>query len=376
MKKLLLLPALFILQIHSFGQNVDYIVESIDFRTPVTAVNISPEQEWILAGLEDGTLHVLDISTRMEILKIEGAGLNAIYDIEMTPTGDVIFVAAGNRISLFDTSGKPLTVWGHHRNTIWSMDISHDGQYMASTEVNKTFQLIDVFTGERKQFMRGHDDVVLAVDFSPDGKLLASGSNDKKVFLWEMDSLRVIQTFQGLSDNIYDVAFSPDGKYLAAASKDESVRIWDIEKNKLFRLLKGHKEMVLEIEFSPDGKYLLSAGADGAIKLWDIKSGEQLYAYLENEGAVADICFLPGGKTFVSAGMDENLKIWELNPEIFVLKYFPEDYKKEMENDPLFLPRQKGEKRSEYNERTKKASGKKKEIIDRYYRQYLQEYAE
>lgn len=353
------------------AQPVDYIIRSIDYKTPVTAVSVSPDSLWILAGFEDGTLRVLSAISGEELRTLENAADAAIYAIEMSPKMDVIFLAAGNRIMLYDTTGTHITNWSHHRNTMWSMDIDPSGKYIVSTEVNKTFQLIDVYEGTIKESMRAHEDITLAVAFSPDGRLIASGSNDKTVLLWDLESLEVTGKLQGGSGNIYDVEFSPDGQLVAAAAQDKSVRIWNIAENKLVHLLKGHQDMVLEIEFSPSGRYLLSASLDQAIKLWDVETGEQLYAYLENGGSIPDIAFLPGGKSFVSAGMDGRLTTWELHPEIFVMKYFGEEYEKELSENPLFLPRQRREKRSEYQLRLEEAAKVKEEIVQKYYALYL-----
>jgi WD40 repeat protein len=353
------------------AQTSDYVVQKAVFKTPVTSVKVSPDEKLILAGFEDGTLRILDIATLEVHREIEHAGSAAIYDIEVSPEMDVIFIASGSSIMLFDTTGRQISSWSHHRNTIWSMDLDPAGKYMVSAEVNKTFLLINVFEGEIEQAMRGHEDIAFAVAFSPDGKYIASGANDREVFLWDVAAKKVIARFHGHADNIYDVAFSPDGKYLAACSLDKSVRIWNIETKELHRLLKGHQDMVLEIEFSPDGKYLLSASADQAIKLWDVNSGEQLYAFLDNKGSIPDIEFLPGGDTFLSACMDGTLNIHHLHPEIFVMKYFREEIEKELAHDPLFLPRQKSEKRSDYDARTAKAALKKEELIKKYYQRYL-----
>lgn len=362
------------LNITSAGQSPDYVTSEADFREPVTAVDVSPDGNWILAGFENGTLRVLDAKSLAAIFTLEEAGPAAVFDIEMSPAMDVIFLASGNRIILFDTTGTKITSWSHHKNTMWSMDINKQGTYMVSTEVNKTFQLTNVYEGRIEQAMRGHDDVTFAVAFSPDGTLIASGSNDRKVFLWDLESREVIATFQGISDNIYDVAFSPDGKNIAAASADNSVRIWDIGSGELTLLLKGHQEMVLEIEFSPDGRYLLSASADQAIKLWDLASGEQLYAYLENEASIPDIEFLPDVDQFVSACMDGKLRIRRIDPEIFVMKYYRQSFLKEIDKNPLFLPKQKGEKRSDFKERQSTAENARKELVRKYYKKYLEAY--
>lgn len=372
MRKISLLSFALVISLTVAAQSVDYITHSIDYKTPVTAVSVSPDSLWILAGFEDGTLRILNVDTYEEVLVVENAGTAAIYDIEMSPKMDVIFLATGNRVMLYDTTGTHIINWSHHKNTMWSMDIHPTGNYIVSTEVNKTFQLIDVYEGTIEESMRAHEDITLAVTFSPDGRQIASGSNDKTVLLWDLETREVTGMLQGHSGNIYDVAFSPDGTLIAAASQDKSVRIWNIAEKRLVQLLKGHQDMVFEIEFSPDGRYLLSASADHAIKLWDVESGDQLFPYLENEGSIPDIAFLPGGKSFISAGMDGRLTIWELHPEIFVMKYFGEEYEKELSENELFLPRQKKEKKADYEIRMEEAAKVKEEIVQKFYMLYLE----
>ena len=243
---------------------------------------------------------------------------------------------------------------------------------MVSTEVNKTFQLSNVFEGRIEAPMRGHEDITLAVAFSPNGKWIASGSHDKTVRLWDMETLDPIAAFHGLSDQIYDVAISPDNRYIAACSRDQTVRIWNIAENKLHKVLKGHSDMVLEIEFSPDSRYLLSASSDMGIKLWDVESGDQLYAYLENEAGLSDIEFLPDGKSFVSTGMDGYLKKWMIHPEIFVIHFYKVEYEKEISEDPLFDPRRDKEKKSDFRLRQEKADMAREDIIRKYYQMYLE----
>lgn len=358
------------------GQAVDYAVRSINFKVPLTAVNISPDGTWILVGSEKGALWILERVSWEEHLSLPEAAPGAIYDIEMSPKMDVIFLAAGNRIMLYDTTGIHITNWPHHNNTMWCMDISNDGRFIVSTEVNKTFQLINVYEGTIESSMRAHEDITLAVAFSPEGKQIASGSSDRRVLLWDVESKEVTGELLGHSDNIYDVKFSPDGKLVAACSKDGTIRVWTVADKKLKHLLKGHQDMVFEIEFSPDGKYMVSASADQAIKLWDMGSGELLYAYLDNLGSISDVEFLPDGKSFLSTGTDGLLKEWELHPEIFVLKYFEDEYRKELADNPVFEPRMKGEKKADYDLRMEQAAREKEKIIARYYESYLERYQE
>ena len=354
------------------GQEAPYLLGEISFKTPVNAVSISPDGEQILVGRDDGTIEIRRADNLAPLAVFESACDNPVLDVEMTPPMDVIIAANGNLLSLFDTEGNHILNWNQHATTVWSMDIHPSGSHLVSAEMNRTFQLWDVYDGEVEMSLRAHEEPTLAVAFSNEGSWFASGSNDRTIRLWDFPSREVKKILRGISDDIYDIAFSPDDSLIAAACKDNTVRMWNIAEEKMVHLYKGHQDFVMEVEFSPDGRYLLSASADFGIKLWDVKSGESIHTYLDHEGPVLDIAFLPDGKSFISASMDQHLKKWQLHPEIFVLKYKRDRYEKMTEENPLFDPRRKGERRSDYKERREKAEKEKERIIQLLYREYLE----
>jgi hypothetical protein len=133
--------------------------------------------------------------------------------------------------------------------------------------------------------------------------------------------------------------------------------------------------MVMEVEFSPDGRYLISASADQSIILWDAITGDKIHSYLDNEEAVMDLVYHPNGRSFYSISYAGDLTRWRVDPEIFVRRYYPQDYQEELDTDPIFEARRKGESRSEFEDRMKKASQKKEELVARYYKLYLAERA-
>jgi WD40 repeat protein len=183
----------------------------------------------------------------------------------------------------------------------------------------------------------------------------------------------VVKTFHGPTEDIYDVAFSPDNQWLAAASRDRTIRVYDLKEDSLLHLLKGHRDMVMEVAFSPDGDYLLSGSADHSLILWDAISGEQIHAYLDNEEAILDLVFHPDGKSFFSISFVGDLTRWELHPEIFILWKFRDQYQEKLQGDPLFIPRQKGESRQDFQQRQEQAALRKKEIIQDYYLKYIEQ---
>lgn len=350
-----------------------YILNRKTFNTPLTSINISPDGKILLAGFHDGSIKLLDAGTFEVILEIEDAHFKAVNAMDMTPQMDLFLSAGHNTIKTWDMSGNHLDSWNAHATTIMNADISPDGKWVVSSAFNKTFLLWDLKNNALLEHMRGHDDIVLTVEFSPDSRRIASGSNDLTIGIWDLESRQLLKRFHGPTDEIYDVDFSPDGKLLAVASKDRSVRIYDLEKDSLIHLLKGHRDLVMEVDFSPDGRYLISGSADFSIMLWDVKTGERIHHYLDNEEAVLDLVFHPDGESFYSISYARDLTRWAIDPEIFVIHYFDEDYRAELEADPVFQSRKKGESKKEFQIRQEEADRKRTEIVDRYYRKYLQQ---
>jgi WD40 repeat protein len=354
------------------GQTETYILKREVYNPGVSCISFSPDGKLLLAGFTDGSFRVLDPVTFQPSLEVSDAHSKAITAIDMPPKMDFILTAGDNTIRLWNREGRHIGNFSGHATTIWNVDISNDGKYAVSSAFNKTFLLWDVYNGVVAEFMRGHEDITLAVCISPDNRLIASGSDDLTVKLWDLNTHQLLGTLHGPTQGVYDVAFSPDSKLLAVASREKTVRIYNVEEEKLVHILNGHRGPVRKVAFSPDGRYLASVSEDKTMILWDICSGEKIHTFPDNEEILLDVEFHPDGGSLYSVSKAGDLTRWEIHPEIFVLRYFSEPYLAEL-SDSLFLPRQQGESRKDFQVREAEAFEKKAGIIEKYYRQYLQE---
>ena len=353
------------------GQHDAYIMKREVYRTPLTSINVSPDGSLLLAGFHDGSFRLLDPESFEPELEVEEAHFKAVHAMDMPPRMDFILTAGHSSIKLWELTGEHRADWVAHSTTIWNAELSSDGKYAVSSAFNKTFLLWDVPGGKVLEEMRGHDDITMSVCISPDNRRIASGSNDHTVKIWDLETRRVAKTLHGPAEMIYDVEFSPNNLLLAVASGDGTTRIYHLADESMNHLLKGHRDKVMEVAFSPDGQYLVSGSADRSLILWDVTSGEKIHTFIDNEEAVLDVVFHPDGGSFYSISLAGDLTRWEMDPEIFVLRYFEEPYRKELVEEPLFEPRRKGESRKEFQARQERAAGKKLEIIHHYYQEYL-----
>jgi WD40 repeat protein len=110
----------------------------------------------------------------------------------------------------------------------------------------------------------------------PDGSLLATGGNDGVVRLLDAETGEEEAQLHGPIRAVNGVAFSPDGTLIAAGSLDRTIQIWDVEAalanpdTPALVTLQGHTSGVTAVTFNNEGTLLASAGYDGTIRLWGV----------------------------------------------------------------------------------------------------------
>lgn len=374
MKRIILPVAIFIVSsMSAFTQESSYILHREDFKPEITSISFSPDGKLLLAGKADGSFSVLDPISFEGSLEVKDAHTKAITAIDMSPKLDYYLTAGSTQIKTWNLDGTLKDILKGHATTIWNAEISADGKYAVSTGFNKTFLLWDMQESTINTKMRAHEDIVLAASISKNNKLIASGSNDKTVKIWDLEKKEVITTLHGPTADVYDLAFNPDASLVAVASAEKSIRIYKMDEESLLHVLKGHRDVVRKVDFSPNGRYLVSASEDHSMILWDAIKGEKIYHFTDNEGAIIDVHYHPDGFSVYSVSSEGELSQWDLHNEIFVQRYYDEAYNAELEGNPIFEARRKGEAKKDYEKRIQEADQLKTAILKGYYELYLQQ---
>ncbi|KAL6841150.1 hypothetical protein ACP4OV_029119 [Aristida adscensionis] len=97
---------------------------------------------------------------------------------------------------------------------------------LASASFDSTIKLWEVEHGRLLYSLAGHRQPVYSVAFSPDGEYLASGSLDQCLHIWSVKEGRVLRTYRG-SGGIFEVCWNKEGSKIAACFSNNTVCVMD-----------------------------------------------------------------------------------------------------------------------------------------------------
>ncbi len=138
-----------------------------------------------------------------------------------------LLVCGGNGLCFFDLGTGELLYSVESVGSVFSLDVSNDGQMIALTGYQPEVKLWDVRRNQIVRTLEGQSAKVNSVAFSPNGRALVSGGDDKMLKLWLARSGRLVRTFHGHQNTIEAAVFSPDGQIIFSASRDGTIGIWD-----------------------------------------------------------------------------------------------------------------------------------------------------
>jgi WD40 repeat protein/serine/threonine protein kinase len=228
----------------------------------------SPDGTKLVAGGDDGTVHVWEIG-----------------------------------------SGRKLPVLKGHKSNVWSVAFSSDGTRLASWEHEGIVKIWDIRTGKVTADV-AHPRGAVCGAWSPDDRLLASGNNRGIVTISGTHAGDKARTLQGHADSVFGLAWSPDSARLATASADLTARVWDVASGKTVLGPLRHSHVVTSVVWQPDGQRLATGSIDQLVKIWDTATGHEVHAL---RGHLQTICTLAWGPhdSLASGGFDGSVKIWK-----------------------------------------------------------------
>jgi WD40 repeat protein len=218
-------------------------VAAYSFSSPVLAVLYSPDGKWMAAGMQDGTVLVLDAES--------GETLHRLF-WHSRPVHGLAF-------SGWTRAGRP-------------------SAFLASGAEDGSVAVWDLESGlARHRFANpllgywGYG--IRSLAFSPDDSVLVTGGDQGYLSRWNLETGEELPHWQTQFGLLFGIAFSPDGSRLASACGDGTVQLWDYAAGEPLALLKGHAYGAWSAAWSSEGDRIATSAGDGTVKLWDPDTG-------------------------------------------------------------------------------------------------------
>jgi hypothetical protein len=195
---------------------------------------------WLARSLE--TTPATEKDTQQSLLRILG-GMNSplfprraflqhpgeVLCVAISPDDQTLLTGCQDGMARrFDTAtGKPVGDPLPHDGPVTAVAYSKDGKYLLTGSADKMARVWDANTGKVVGKPMKHDGTVLAVAFNPQGGTMLTGCSDKSARLWQMTTHEQMDEPVSHGGKVTAVAYSPNGKTLLTGSTDKTAQLWE-----------------------------------------------------------------------------------------------------------------------------------------------------
>gem|GEM_PF-6339721 len=172
-------------------------------------------------------------------------------------------------------AGFHQVVPGGHLDTVWSVDVSPDGKWTATSSFDEKVKVWDNASGRMTANMELHHGMIWRVRFSPDSESVASASVDAdqeqgEIILWRRDSMEETGRLLLGTRLIGGMDFHPERPWLAASGFDGTVGIADTNSYQWVATAQPFRQPIMDVQFSRCGRFLAAACLGNGLALWTV----------------------------------------------------------------------------------------------------------
>lgn len=193
----------------------------------VRDISFAPFDAKFCTCSDDGLVKVWDSKEAREEASLKGHG----WDVRAAKWHPVkALIASGgkdNAVKLWDPRGKEITTLHIHKNTVFTLKWSNDGNYLFTGGKDQIIKMTDLRNMTQFNYKtQGRD--ITTLGFHPQyDDLFVSGSSNGTLSFYQMFNEDPFKVVEKAHDNIiWCSEFHPIGHVLATGSLDQSCRFW------------------------------------------------------------------------------------------------------------------------------------------------------
>ncbi|MEH2040527.1 nSTAND1 domain-containing NTPase [Nostoc sp.] len=234
----------------------------------------------------------------------------------------IALVRNDNTVELSSTDGKLIKILQGHKDKVYQISFSPNGESLATASEDKTIKLwrrngtLITSLNELNKISK--------MSFSPDGEIFVTASEDKTIKLWRRNG----KLITSLNGNIQNIGFSHNSKTLAILDSDNTVKFLERD-GKLIKSLKSERQ--ISVNFSSDGEMIainnrVQNETDNAPELWRMDGTFLLKLQNKEKSPYIRVSgFTPDSQIII--GYNDNNKLYFWKPDGSLLSTFEKDVK-------------------------------------------------
>ncbi|KAL9625431.1 MAG: hypothetical protein Q9160_000494 [Pyrenula sp. 1 TL-2023] len=253
----------------TYGQCENYGILN-GHKGAVLDLQWSRDSKNIFSASADMTIASWDLETGSRIRRHEGHE-ELINCLDVARRGQELLISGSDdgSIGIWDPRQKAAVNYVETEFPITAVVLAEAGNQLYSGGIDNDIKVWDVRKPGVLYTMMGHTDTITSLEVSPDSQFLLSNSHDSTVRTWDIRPFaptdRSVRTYDGapagLEKNLTRASWSISGDKIAAGGGDRTVVIWETRTGKLLYKLPGHKGTVNDVRFSPNGEPIVLSGS-------------------------------------------------------------------------------------------------------------------
>ena len=196
-----------------------------------------------------------------------------------------------------------------HKNWIYAVDSSPDGQYLVTGGMDGNIVIWDWDLNLKKMIPRGHNGIITSLKYSHKGDRIVSTSADCSVKIWDVEGDDVV-VFDGHSDDVLYATFNKNDSLLLTGSSDKTARIWDI-KTKECKIFSGHGGVVNHALFGENEREIITVSSDNLMRIWNVCTQQELLTLYGHTKSISSIIYDDEESNLITSSWDSTIQIWD-----------------------------------------------------------------
>lgn len=168
--------------------------------TTVTVVAFDPSGRWLACGTRDGHVLVYDLAAgkpENALLHRVHATQSPIWRLSFGPNGEwLAWICAGQQLHLLNLKDSNVSHAMPTHYGAFCLGFSKDSSQLFTDGADNTLLVRSVVSGEILNTLRGHTAGLTSIEVSPNGELVASSSSDGTMRVWDANTGACLAVYQ------------------------------------------------------------------------------------------------------------------------------------------------------------------------------------